>query len=171
MTPRRIDQLLAAGIVIVLGMVAAGFIGGASQSATAQPAAESRRVSFAGTEPAVLVSVSVDVTTNDFRNGIVIDGAETLLLDLTNTGSYALDAFQFDYSVGASASWRTLLSGTDFDSTSIPSLVFCTTTGPHELTAGSTASLIIDVRGMYAVRFTASASGTATSVSYIGTAR
>jgi hypothetical protein len=125
----------------------------------AQPAPP--RFSIYATETNVAVSDTVtDLTSNGFRAGIPVSGVEMLVCEVVNadsTGSNATDKFTIQYQVVPGGSWFDWLTDTDFDSTAIDALKFCTTTGPQELTAATSASFKIDVRGFYAVKFLASA--------------
>jgi len=109
---------------------------------------------------ATAVKVAVTLTTLDT---LVLDGrGGRICFEVQNEdASDALDQFEVQIKPHWLAnSWHTILSGTDFDSTGLATMIWATTTGPHECAAGGVAAAMIDIGPVYAVRFQAACAAT-----------
>jgi len=87
-------------------------------------------------------------------------GCATCLIEVECT-SGALADFRVQVQPHPSAGWHTWLSGTDWDSLDKHSMLKASSTGPHEVDSGGTASAFAWFRtgGAHAIRFQAKGSG------------
>jgi len=115
-------------------------------------------------------SVEVGVTpTTVLTQTLPPDVYDDLWCEVENMANGStLDQFQVQVKPHKDASFCTVLSSTDFDSTSLETLLFCTSTGPHELPLSSTCAFRCRVAGAAAVRLRAAAVGSSPNVKVRG---
>lgn len=91
-------------------------------------------------------------------NEIVVLNVGTLMNVTACVTGGDLVAFKVERKSSPNADWRDYVSGTDFD-TATSSLPFIEAEGPHEIEADECAMFDLNVRGAYAVRFSATTNG------------
>lgn len=74
----------------------------------------------------------------------------------------ALNQFAVQCQAHESAAWYDFLENTDFLSTDISNLLFCSTQAPYDLADGETSQFQIRLNGVYAVRLRATSTGSTT---------
>lgn len=88
---------------------------------------------------------------------IVLNGAGTALTATVESeaGSDPITAFEMQVQGYSGGPWVTYLSGSDWASTSIAVLQFCSTQRPNDLEATEVSLFSVLINGAYAVRFSA----------------
>lgn len=101
---------------------------------------------------------------------IVLNGAGVALTATvkSETGSSALTDFEVQIQGYSGGPWVAYLSGTDWSSSSIQVMQFCSTQKPNDLEATEVSMFSILINGAYAVRFSATAAATTASITIGG---
>ncbi len=115
---------------------------------------------------------SVEVAAAGFTDvlEVVLEGKRDILTFQVAATENGTDGFKVLVKSHASADYIDYLSDADFNSLVLANMLFASTTGPHELSAGGKALVVINVRGAYAVKFQASATADDAHVAIKGTA-
>ncbi len=113
----------------------------------------------------IVIDVTVPVATEPVVATIQVPVSRGfVVLEIKNTGSYAFDLFELEVQAVEGGAWAvTNTASADF-TTPITPLVWARG-DPYSLAAGASSLLKIDVNGLNAVRVSASANTTATTVS------
>ena len=116
---------------------------------------------------------NVEVPAAGFTNvlEVVLEGKYDVLSFQVAATEHGTDGFKVQVKPHSAGDYIDYLAGADFDSSVLANMLFASTTGPHQLAAGGSALVIVNVRGAYAVRFQASASADHAHVAIKGTAR
>ena len=105
-----------------------------------------------GVPSAVLTIENAAMELGDFFN-----------VEVTNAGGGSADAlteFKVQLKSHATGQWYDFIGGTDFDSTDLSNMLFCTTQAPYDLASGEYSQFHIRVTGAYAIRFMANLANT-----------
>lgn len=139
--------------VVLLAAITMGALGASVPVGGSQSELASGTLS----QSSVHETVYYDFGDTDFTRSHTL-GAGVLNLQVTETGgSSGLDGFKLLVKMHRDGAWVDLLSGTDWD-TATSTLLYVSTTGPHEIAASGTATAIIRLRGV-AWKFQATAAG------------
>lgn len=121
-------------------------------------------------DAAVIPAMTTEVTTDETVIGeFKLWGTSGRVnLEIQNTGGDLSD-FAIYLKDHEDGEFYEFLSGTDFDSTSLVSLQFATATGPHELSDGEKAHIIVDCGAAVRVQLRATSASTS-QVTVLGNA-
>lgn len=112
-----------------------------------------------------VTDVTVPVATEPVVATIVVPvGRGSVVLAIKNTGSYAFDSFELEAQVVEDGDWVVVASASANFTTEVWPLVE-TLVDPYTLASAAVSLLQVDVRGINALRVSASANTTATTIS------